>query len=99
MATYQYRCGQHGDVEITEAMGSAPASVTCPTCGAEARRVFSAPMLSFKSPESRELHGAIERAEKSRDEPDVVTSLPAKGRRKRTPTAPWTPALERLPRP
>lgn len=99
IATYQYRCVQHGEVEITRPMGTAPASVPCPTCGGETRRVYSAPALSFRSPESRQLHGAIEHAEKSRDEPDVVTSLPAEGRRKRAPTAPWTPALQRLPRP
>jgi hypothetical protein len=42
---------------------------------------------------------AIDHAEKSRHEPDVVTSLPSTGARKRTRVLPLTPTLARLPRP
>jgi hypothetical protein len=45
----------------------------------------------------RALVAAIDHAEKTRDEPDVVTSLPPA--RKRTPVLPLTPTLKRLPRP
>jgi hypothetical protein len=53
-------------------------------------------MVSFAS---RPLVAALEHEEKTRYEPDVVTSLPPAGARKRTPMAPMTPALARLPRP
>lgn len=98
LATYQYSCEQHDVLDVTLPLGTAPESIRCAVCGNEARRVFSAPMLSFRSPESRALFGAIERAEKSRDEPEVVSSLPPPDARKRTPLAPLTPALRRLPR-
>lgn len=94
MAPYDYRCDRDGVFEITRRLGSAPASVTCPVCSREARRVFSAPMLS-SSP--RALVAAIDNAEKTRDEPDIVTSLPPS--RRRTPVLPLTPRLKRLPRP
>jgi hypothetical protein len=45
----------------------------------------------------RALGVAIDRAEKSAHEPEVVTSLPPS--RKRTPVLPLTPTLRRLPRP
>jgi hypothetical protein len=45
------------------------------------------------------LVGAIDHAEKTRDEPDVVTSLPPKPANQRTPVLPLTPTLRRLPRP
>jgi hypothetical protein len=53
-------------------------------------------MVSFAP---RALVAALDREEKSRYEPDVVTSLPRSGNRKATPMAPMTPALARLPRP
>ena len=42
---------------------------------------------------------AIERAERSRHEPEVVSSLPTAGARKATKVLPLTPTLRRLPRP
>lgn len=58
--------------------------------------MFSAPMLALAD---RRLVGALDRAEKSRDEPEVVTSLPSSGHRRTQRSAPSNPALERLPRP
>jgi putative FmdB family regulatory protein len=98
MATYEYRCDRHGVFEVTRPLGTAPELVTCSVCGSEARRVFSIPMLSL-SRGSRALVAAIDHAEKSRDEPEVVTSLPSTGARRRTPVLPLTPTLQRLPRP
>jgi putative FmdB family regulatory protein len=97
MATYEYRCDQHGVFEVTRPIGAAPASVTCSVCGGEASRVLSIPMVrrSSRIPWT----AAIEHAEKSRYEPDVVTSLPATGARRRTRVLPLTPTLARLPRP
>ena len=96
MATYEYRCDQDGVFEVSRPLGTAPESIGCAVCSSEAMRVFSAPML-FRG--SRALFAAIDHAEKSRDEPDVVTSLPSTGARRRTPMARMTPALQRLPRP
>lgn len=96
MAIYEYRCDDDGAFEMTRPLGTAPESVACPVCGSEARRVFSKPMLSLSPPA---LVAAIDHAEKSRDEPEVVTSLPGTGARKRTPVLPLTPSLRRLPRP
>jgi putative FmdB family regulatory protein len=96
MAIYEYRCDADGKMEVTRPIGTAPNSITCPVCGKAARRVFSKPMISSVPPA---LVGAIDHAEKTRDEPDVVTSLPPAGARQRTPVLPLTPTLRRLPRP
>jgi hypothetical protein len=77
-------------------MGRAPDKVPCPECDVEAPRVFSAPAISIGS---RELVTAIDRTEKSRHEPEVVSSLPRRHPSQRTPMAPPNPALQRLPRP
>ena len=96
MAIYEYRCEHDGAFEVTGALGAPPQSAACPVCSLESRRVFSKPMLSFAP---RALVAAIEHAEKSRHEPEVVTSLPPAPARKRTPVLPLTPTLRRLPRP
>ncbi len=96
MATYEYRCDQDGVFEVTRPFGTAPETISCAVCGSEARRVFSVPVL-FRG--SRAVVAAMDRAEKSRDEPEVVTSVPSAGARRRTRMAPMTPALQRLPRP
>jgi putative FmdB family regulatory protein len=97
VAIYEYRCELDGLFEVIRAMGTAPESVTCAVCGREAKRVVSMPMIASGTRSA--WFTAIERAEKSRHEPDVVTSLPASGARRRTRMAPLTPALRRLPRP
>ena len=96
MATYEYLCEQHGMIEIARPVGKAPKSVKCPACKGKARRVFSIPMVFRGSPA---VLAAMDHAEKSRDQPDVVTSLPSTGARRRTPVVPLTPKLRRLPRP
>jgi predicted nucleic acid-binding Zn ribbon protein len=96
VAIYEYKCVVDGVFDVSRPIGTAPAAIGCAVCGIEARRVFSAPML-FRG--SRALFAAIDHAEKSRDEPDVVTSIPSTGARRRTPMATMTPALRRLPRP
>ncbi|MGZ6983144.1 MAG: zinc ribbon domain-containing protein [Ilumatobacteraceae bacterium] len=96
MATYEYRCDQHGAFDVTRPVGTAPKSIMCPVCDSDASRVFSTPML-LSLP--RDLVTAVDRAEKSRTEPEVVTSLPPTGARRRTPVLPLTPTLRRLPRP
>ena len=95
MATYQYRCSGDGDFEVRRPIGTAAEPVSCPVCGGDAVRVYTPPMLSTAS---RATVAAIDRAEKSRDQPDVVTSLPARSARRR-PAALGNPALQKLPRP
>jgi putative FmdB family regulatory protein len=96
MAFYEYRCDRDGAFEVSGPLGAPPESAACPACSRDGRRVFSKPML-LRAP--RELVAAIDKAEKSRYEPEVVTSLPPAGARKRTPVLPLTPTLRRLPRP
>ena len=97
VALYEYRCDQDGAVRDNPAAGHGadvdhvPGVQERGEAGLlEARCCPSAP---------RDLVAAIDHAEKTRDEPDVVTSLPATGARKRTPVLPLTPTLRRLPRP
>lgn len=96
MAIYEYRCERDGPFEVTRPIGTAPASIACPECASEAARVFSSPMVSFAP---RELVAALDHEEKTRTDPDVVTSLPPAPAHKRTPVLPLTPTLRRLPRP
>lgn len=106
MATYTYRCtslmGEAGTeasgcgvFDVRAPIGRAASTTTCPSCGRDAVRVFSPPMISRAHPGAL---SAIERAERSRTDPEVVTALPGRpGRARRT--APPNPALRRLPRP
>jgi putative FmdB family regulatory protein len=96
VAIYEYRCEIHGAFDIARPIGTAPASIACPQCTNEADRVFSSPMVSFAP---RELVAALDHAEKTKTDPDVVTSLPRRPKHERTPVAPLTPALKKLPRP
>lgn len=96
MAIYEYKCELDGPFELNLPLGTAPESTGCPACAGEARRVFSSPLLSFAP---RALVAALDHEEKTRYEPDVVTSLPSTGARRPTPMAPLTPTLRRLPRP
>jgi putative FmdB family regulatory protein len=96
MAIYEYRCERDGAFDVVRPIGTAPASVACPECEDEAVRVFSSPMVSFAP---RALVAALDHEQKTRYEPEVVTSLPPTGARKRTPMMPLTPTMRRLPRP
>ena len=96
MAIYEYRCDRHGPFDVRLPIGTAPPSTACPQCASEAGRVFSAPMMSSVP---RSLAAALDHEEKTRHEPDVVTSLPRRPARERTPVAAMTPSLARLPRP
>lgn len=94
MATFTYRCPSHR-FDATFPIGTAPPDTRCPTCGTDAVRVFTPPRLSLAP---RQLMAALDRSERSRTEPDVVSAVPsAPGRARRS--APAHPALRRLPRP
>jgi putative FmdB family regulatory protein len=92
---YQYRCAEHGVFEVTLAMGAAAAWRRCAGCNADARRVFSPPLLS-RTPTA--VTAAIEHAEKSRFEPEVVAA-PAPRPGARASRTVSNPLLQRLPRP
>jgi putative FmdB family regulatory protein len=96
VAVYVYRCTGHGLIEVTRAMGSADAAVPCPACDLQATRVFTAPRLSLGSPARRAL---IDRTERTRDEPDVVSAPPPRSGGTGAGAVAWNPALRRLPRP
>lgn len=94
MAIYEYRCDRDDVFEITCALGTAPPSAPCPECGTMSRRIISLP--SVRCGARRGLYAAMDRADKSRFEPEVVSAPP---RRRRSNTIPLTPQLARLPRP
>ncbi|MEY8016574.1 FmdB family zinc ribbon protein [Mycobacterium servetii] len=96
MATYAYRCTQHGEFDVRCPLGTAPAESACPVCNGWAGRVFRAPMLSLAP---RALVTAIDRTEKSRDEPEVVSALPPRSAPAHNPAPAQNPAWRRLPRP
>jgi putative FmdB family regulatory protein len=95
MALYEYRCDEDGLFDRSLRIGTAPASIPCPTCGRPARRVFSAPML--RSASRSAWTAAMDHADKSRYEPEVVASLPSTGAARRT--VQLTAQLMGLPRP
>lgn len=93
MATYAYKCPCCLEIAATFPIGTAPAALPCPDCGAVSVRAFSAPMLA-RTPAA--LSARLRHAERSASEPDVVTSLP---RRRTGGVAEVHPATRRLPRP
>jgi putative FmdB family regulatory protein len=97
MAIYEYRCDHDGVFEVIRRLGTAPQTVPCSTCGRGATRVISLPRI--RSTSRAGVFAAIERAERSRHEPEVVTSPPAAGAYRRTRMATLTPERARLPRP
>lgn len=73
MAVYEYRCPSCGVFEVERTMGTAAPSDCCVICGSTARRSYSAPNVN-RTP--RPLANALARAEKSREQPDVVSKVP-----------------------
>jgi putative FmdB family regulatory protein len=92
MARYDYRCPGCGVFELRFPIGTASGQAACPSCGRAAARLISAPYL-------RQVHPGVGRAllaeEKSRDQPDVVRTVPGRPR----PAPAPHPALARLPKP
>ena len=95
MVFYEYLCHTDGAFNIMRRLGKAPSRAPCPSCGSQAERMLSAPMVLNGRRSS--LFSAIDRAKKSRHEPEVVTSLPPSGMRR--PQVRMTPELRKLPRP
>lgn len=93
MAVFLYRCPADGILERSWPVGTAPSQVSCPTCAGDARRVYTPPLVSGGSSPAMAL---IDRTERTRDEPEVVASLPSRGRAQRRTAL--NPAWQRLPR-
>jgi hypothetical protein len=73
-------------------MGGATPSATCPACGTDSRRAFSAlPVRRVGSA----LATALQRQEASADHPEVTTSLPPRPVRRQAPADPRHAALPR----
>jgi putative FmdB family regulatory protein len=97
MATYGYRCSDHGSFDLVRPIGTAPVSAGCPECGGPGRRTWTAPRLSAADPRRMAL---IDATKASADRPEVVTSPPRRpARDPRSSAVQRNPALGRLPRP
>jgi putative FmdB family regulatory protein len=96
MAIYEYRCEHDGAFDVTLPIGTAPSSIACPACAGLSVRVFTNPMIKLAP---RALVAALDHEEKTRYEPDLVTSIPPSGNRKPPRMARMTPQLAKLPRP
>ena len=95
MATYVYRCDQHGTFDVRRPLGQAPTENACPGCGSTARRVFTAPHVGTVN---TRVVRAMDAAARTSDAPEVVTQPPARSSvLHRQPTL--HPATARLPRP
>lgn len=86
MATYTFRCRDCESFDVLQPMSSVQPTHTCPSCGAPAARVFTAPHL-VTAP--RGLHQAAEASEASAEAPQVVRSIPDGAPRPRKPR--WSP--------
>ena len=95
MPLYDYFCSDCGSFREMIRIADCALDQPCPSCGSQAQRMLSAPMVlnGRRSP----MFSAIDRAEKSRHEPEVDTSLPPSGVRR--PQVRMTPEQRKLPRP
>ena len=87
MPVYVFICAVCGPFELVRPMAEASAAAACPSCGDEARRVFTPPGLALAR---RAVRRALELEEKSAHEPDVVTEK--RGRplpHRHAPAPPW----------
>ena len=92
MTEYEYRCRACGPFTLRRSMGSASPSASCPACGRNSRRRFSAQPVRRVQ---RALAGALERQEASADSPEVISTIPPRPPRRRTPADPRQAALPR----
>lgn len=69
MPYYDFVCGECGPFEQQRPLAEASDPMDCPTCGRQARRVYAMPNTKL-TPAA--LSGAMDRADKSAHEPEVV---------------------------
>lgn len=94
MPIYEFRCQSAHEYERSVPISARDGDLTCPRCGATARRRISAPRLSSLGTPAGEL---LERAAASAHEPAVVDRVPGTPRSTGAPTT--DPRHARLPRP
>ena len=70
MAIYDYRCDECGRFEQQMPIGTATATVACPSCGRDAKRIFAVP-ITYRTP--KPLARMLAREETSRDYPQAVS--------------------------
>ena len=91
---YVFRCESGcSPVERRFSMDARPEAITCPDCGARARRMIASPNLGRADKSAMALQDAT-RA--SADRPAVTTGPPPAGRRQKVTT---NPLHQKLPRP
>ena len=87
MPVYAFTCESCGSFDLVRPMAEAGAMAACPSCGVEARRVFTSPGLVRLA---RPVRRALDADEKSAHEPDLVSE---KGGRPlphyHAPSPPW----------
>ena len=95
MPIYEFRCESAHEYERSVPMSARDQDLTCPRCGASARRRISAPRLGSLGSSAGKL---LESTAASAHQPGVVDRIPGA---RRTPGAPVTtdPRHARLPRP
>ncbi|HRO28940.1 MULTISPECIES: FmdB family zinc ribbon protein [Micrococcaceae] len=97
MPLYEFRCPEGTVLEASYSMTSVPDAVDCPDCGAPAARRITSVRLSRAGSAAYRL---IESSQRSAAEPEVVTALPAAGRKPREgPRYTGNPLHRKLPRP
>jgi putative FmdB family regulatory protein len=84
---YAFTCGPCGPFEVTRGMAQCAAPISCPSCGGDARRVFTAPALALLS---RPVRGLLDLEHRSAHEPAVVSQKTGRPRpHTHEPTPPW----------
>ena len=95
MPIYEFRCAGDHDYERSVPISARDQDLTCPRCGAAARRRISAPRLGTLGSSAGKL---LESTAASAHEPAVVDRIPGARRTAGTRTT-MDPRHARLPRP
>jgi len=69
MPIYEFECDDHGTFELSRPMAQVREPAACPDCGAQAKRLLSAPMVATGSAVGRRVSAVNER---SQHEPRIV---------------------------
>jgi putative FmdB family regulatory protein len=88
MPAYEFACAGCGPFEVVRPMAAAAEPVRCPSCGGDARRVFSAPGVPLLEAPMRR---ARDLEERSAHEPQVVASKSGRPlpHHHHSPAPPW----------
>lgn len=95
MPLYEFKCGEGHLFEAMLPMSATTRERPCPQCNAVAKRLVSSPAFNNGN---RSIVNAIESAERSAYEPEVVHSLPGANTKRPTPVS-HDPRHKALPKP